>query len=425
MISVYHDMGDQHGYSKVILSRGNLRTVSLGIGIPIGSTEEKIPGIGSVLLNHLQRNTTKKTDDQYADYIDNLGITTFGSAGRTNLSLGVTCPPQNLKKALDLLNEMLFEYEFKEDSIQQITQRQVGSIQQIKSTPESILTDFTRWTAAYKDDKIVKHPLGTPDALKEINVEDLNHWHQEILSYKPHFAAVGIDISEEKMNNLGLDSFLNQFGSKVPSISPITASKQQLRIQIDQPPMESANAYIGVNLRGVDPRKSNMEDDLFISVLSGGSSSRLFTEIREKRNLSYAPRVMPSRFFNGSFMTAMMDVRPDRSIEALETTLNTLHDTLVKPIPQDELDRAIKSALKIAVFVADSSYSYVSFLLSRMMTGKEYNLDTLKEKIMRISTEDWQDRVLTNWTKENLSLAVSGEAGDVADKWLEKVEMVI
>jgi zinc protease len=409
--------------TKIILSKGNLKTVSFGISIPmLGSATEKVPGISSILIDHLQRNTSKMNEDQFANYIDDHGISTFGSSGRTQMMLGLTCPPQHTSKALHLLQEMVFEPEFSLKSIQQIAQRKEGNIQQIKSNPEALLSNYTRWKSAFVDDKITNHPLGSPESIQEIEVEQLQHWHNEIIGYQTYFAAVGINISEKQLDEFGLEGFLDQFGTKHSTEEVISPSKSQGRVVEDKPQMDSSNAYIGINIRGLDPKMSKLEDDLYQSILSGGSSARLFDEIREKRNLSYAPRLMTSRFSRGSLITAMMDVRPDRASEAVSITLDTLHSTMTKPIEQEELNRSIKRALKVAVFVADSSSTYVSFILSRLATGREYDLKAIKEQITNTAHTNWQEKMHELWTREGLSFSVSGDAGDVNQTWVKKVE---
>jgi zinc protease len=394
----------------------------MGVTIPIGSAVERIPGIGSILVSHLQRNTNKMQEDNFADYLDNHGIATFGAANRTSVMLGLTSPPQHADKGLQLLSQMMFEPSFQPDSINQLIQSQIGYIQQIQSTPESILSNYTRWKSAFKDDPITKHPLGEVDQLQQINTETLLKWHGEVINHKPYFAAVGIDISEKKLEEYGLNTFLSQFGTKATTTSPITEAQEDFRVEIDKPQMESSNAYIGVNIRGKDPKEGSLEENLFQSILSGGNSARLFVEIREKRNLSYAPRVTASRFIGGSFMTAIMDVRPDRAEEALLVTLTTMKNVLDQPISEIELRRSIKSALKVALFVADSSSTYTSFILSRMMTGRDFDMEQIKKKLNGILKTEWQKVLKENWTKNKLSLAIAGETGDLSEKWIKIAE---
>ena len=151
-------------------------------------------------------------------------------------------------------------------------------------------------------------------------------------------------------------------------------------------------------------------------------SARMFTKIREEKNLSYAPRMSIERFTKGSLLTALMDVSPERSVEALETTVDLLFEAMNKPVDKDEMNRALKGAQRIAVFVSDSSATYTNFILDRLITNREYDLNEIKNQLTLTSKQDWQQQVEELWTRRNISFAVSGQAGDVMNKWQEVME---
>ncbi|MCE7734812.1 MAG: insulinase family protein [Candidatus Heimdallarchaeota archaeon] len=410
--------------NKVIISRSNLKTVSFGISIPVGSANEPIPGLTDIMITHMLRNTDKYSEKDFADLIDKYGIRAFSDVDRTSSMMGFKVPPQHLKKSLEIFSDIWQNPGFKQDNIGRMVQQQIGFLQEIKSTPEDIVTNYTKWDVAFGHDPITKHPYGTIEALQDINVEKMVDWHKKILEYKPNFASVGYDINSGKYSDYGLDDLLSLFGNKSYNESPITRSNNELNIKIDTPEMESSNSYIGVNIRGRDPAENNYSEDLFRSIISGGMSARMFNKIREELNLSYAPRLSGERFTKGSLYTALMDVRPDRATEALETTVNLLHEALTQPIEKEEMQRALKISQRIAVFVSDSSSSYTNFILDRLTSNREYDLKIIKNKLDEVAQQDWQSQMLEFWQKNNISLAVSGETGDLPQKWEEIMEQV-
>ncbi|MHA2097172.1 MAG: M16 family metallopeptidase [Candidatus Kariarchaeaceae archaeon] len=401
----------------MIISRSNLRTVSFGISLTTGSAYEPIPGLTDVMTTHMLRNTGKYNEKEFADLVDNYGIRIFSDVDRTNSSMGFKVPPQHLKKALEIFKEIWSNPEFLEDTTDRIVKQQIGALQEIKSTPEDIVTNYTKWEVAYDNDPITRHPFGTLDGIEKINPEELNSWYRKMIQNKPYFASVGLDINESLYSEYGLADIMSIFGSKISDKIPITDPKKELNIRVDTPEMPSSNSYIGVNLRGSDPASNKYFEDLYRSVIGGGMSARMFTEIREKRNLSYAPRFSGERFAGGSLYTALMDVRPDRAVEALETTVNLLYDGLTKPVEKEEMQRALKVAQRIAVFVSDSSSGYTNFILDRLASNREFDLDKIKDQLTDTSKSEWQNEVLNRWTKENISLAVSGETGQLPEMW--------
>ena len=409
----------------VILSRANLRTVSFAIGFPLGASYEPVPGISKVLASHMTRNTAKHDELLFADLVDRYGIEVYGESGRTSMIYTFTAPPQHLSKAVEILREVLLEPKFDQATIGKITQRMHGSIQQIRSTPESLLNEYTRWEVGYGEDPIIKHPNGNDESLETITVEEMEKWYKTLISYKPFFAAVGQDISQQKFSQAGLDDLLSSFGNQEQTQSPVSPSTNEYAMKLDTPNIPTSNAYIGLNIRGSDPKGNVYEEDLFRSIISGGMSARMFNEIREVRNLSYAPRMSVNKFTNGSYYTAMMDVRPDRSVEALETTIKLINDVITTKIPDDEMNRALKGAQRIAVFVSDSSQTYTGFILGKLLTQQEYDLTKIKAGIDEAAHSDWQEKIAKLWIPKNISLAVTGEAGDVSKVWDEKIREVV
>ena len=357
----------------VVISRSNMRTVSFGIALPIGSAIEPIPGVTDVLITHMLRNTIKYGENEFADLIDKYGIGIFSDVDRTSSVIGFRVPPQHMKKSLEIFNEILTEPDFKEETIQKIVQQQIGGLQQIRSTPEAMISNYTKWTSSFGSDAITKHPAGSIDGLKKLNITNLESWYKTMLTYKPSFASVGKDISEGKLKEGGLENILSIFGRNEGNSIPITPSSNNLNSQYDEPEVPSSNAYIGINIRGSDPSLNNYGEDLYRAIISGGMSARMFTKIREEKNLSYAPRMSIERFTKGSLLTALMDVSPERSVEALETTVELLFEAMNKPVDKDEMNRALKGAQRIAVFVSDSSATYTNFILDRLITNREYD----------------------------------------------------
>ena len=80
------------------------------------------------------------------------------------------------------------------------------------------------------------------------------------------------------------------------------------------------------------------------SVLSGGMSSRLFTEVREKRGLCYSVYAFHETFKTQGTMLAYAGTRAERAQETLDVTLSELK-RLKDGIEDDETDRVKASAM--------------------------------------------------------------------------------
>jgi predicted Zn-dependent peptidase len=89
------------------------------------------------------------------------------------------------------------------------------------------------------------------------------------------------------------------------------------------------------------------------AVLSGGMSSRLFTEVREKRGLCYSVYAFHETFKTQGSMLAYAGTRAERAQETLDVTLAEL-TRLKDGIEDDEIDR-VKAGLKSSLILQEES----------------------------------------------------------------------
>ena len=407
----------------VILERSNLQTISFGIALPVGAVSEPVHGITNVFLTHLGRNTAQKDQEELADAFDTLGINLFEEAGRTALFHGFTCPPKHFDKALELFIELWSFPHFQEDILMPIINQNLGFIQQNRSTPDSLLQHYTRWEATYGESPITLHPNGDPTSLSSITLTQLEQRYTQIKTYKPCIAMVGVDIKKKTVTD-GITSLYSCFGKKGPDPLIIDSTLQDFNSKLDQPDVSSSNSYIGINLLGGSRDSLAPEFTVLRAILSGGFSSRLFREVREQRHLSYDVSAQQLAFRSSGFLSTVLDVLPERSIEAVDVVLNILFNSLTNPVSLDEMDRALKSFLGFSVFLSDSSRAFTKHIISRLSVGLEWDLNTIKTELMTTASKDWQEPILKSLNKKNLSLAVatSNTSVPILDKWIELAE---
>ncbi|MCY3415086.1 MAG: insulinase family protein [Candidatus Heimdallarchaeota archaeon] len=409
--------------SYVILPRSNLSTVSFALGLPIGAVNEPKGGIASLYMEHIQRNTKRMDEKVYAAHLDKYGIQTFDSVGKTTLFVGMSTPPKNLGTALAGFEEMLLEPEFNEGTLAKLVQQQKANLMQMQQIPNSMLFNFTRWKAAFGESNLTKTSIGTIEELDSITVDDLYAFHKSMFEYKPNFAAIGVNISETDFERF--KPVLEKFGSKTNTTELYDKKVPIYHIVNDKMREKSMNSYMSVNMLSYGHDIIDESDAIFNNILSGGFSAKMFTEIREKRNLSYGPFSMNTKYNSVGLISAGMDVLPERSDEALKVTLEVMKDILKSKIDEKVLNRAIKSAQKTNVFVSDSSGSYTRWLISKLTSGTEWDLEVVKKRLHDAAESDWQETMLKQFKRENFTLAIAGEPGAAYDKFVEIVEEIV
>ena len=133
-----------------------------------------------------------------------------------------------------------------------------------------------------------------------------------------------------------------------------------------------------------------------VSVLSGGMSSRLFTEVREKRGLCYSVSASLSSLRDEARVLCYAGTTAERAQETLDVTLAELQ-RLGEGIEDEELSRCQARAKSSLIMQQESTLARASsvardwYHLGRVMTLAE-----VREKIDALTVQNVLDYVHTH-----------------------------
>jgi len=145
---------------------------------------------------------------------------------------------------------------------------------------------------------------------------------------------------------------------------------------------DSAQVHIGLMTGTVTPS----DDDYYnarmaVSVLSGGMSARLFTEVREKRGLCYAVGARYHGLKGAAGIMCYAGTTPGKAQEMLECVIDEFN-RLSEGISDEEIARA-KVGLKSALILQSESSSSRAGAIGGdyYILGRVRSLDEIKDKI--------------------------------------------
>ncbi len=179
---------------------------------------------------------------------------------------------------------------------------------------------------------------------------------------------------------------------------------------------DTRQAHFAIGFKGFDYTDPDSQAASLIgSILGGGSSSRLFVEIREKRGLAYFVSAYNNRYMDAGNFTIHAGLKIENSLQALGAIMDEIRRLKSEKIPQEELSRA-KEFIKgrTALFLEDS-HDKLEWLMERFAFYGETALpkevyaryDTITaEDILRVS-----NRLFKN---DRLNLAAIGPFKDKA-----------
>jgi len=155
---------------------------------------------------------------------------------------------------------------------------------------------------------------------------------------------------------------------------------------------------------------------LLATVLGGGMSSRLFTEVRERRGLAYYVFGTNSSYTDAGSLYAQAGVDIDRIDDAVSTIASELRLIAEEPVPAAELEKARAFAKGRFVLGLESPHGTIMFGLRReVLQGSAEEPEAVLAGLDAVTGEDIQ-RVAQDVVGAQLKLAVVGPFDD-ADRF--------
>lgn len=322
----------------------------------------------------------------HADALDRLGASRSVVAGTYFMTLGATMLGENLSAALPLFVDMVRRPRMEADAVEPSRDLALQALASLKDDPQERAVLAAR--ARHFPMPINRSGLGTEEGLSTITHEELvSGWDEVARPGRSIFAVAGA-IDPDRVA-ADLDELLRDWDGSTPE-PPLQGA----------PPRGYAHAVDATNQVQIvllhdappetDERRSWLER-VAVSVLSGGMSGRLFTEVREKRGLCYSVSAgyRGDRTFGG--VTAYVGTTPERaqdSLNVLVEQLLHLH-TDAGAITRDEFDRAVIGMKSRLVFSGESTGARSAALASDYFRlGRGRSLREMAEQIDRITLDD-------------------------------------
>ena len=281
-------------------------------------------------------------ENQLGEAWADLGASFGGSAGddRMSFQLRTLTEPDLLQKSVQLAARELGDPAWPDDVWQRERQRLSAAIKESRTRPGTIAA------LAYQKAVYGGHPYGydtTPETLARIGIGDMRARYAELI--RPCRAKVSL---VGAVTRTQADQIVTQLLSRLPQgaacsplpavaeVAPLAASKDE-RI-----PFESAQAHVLIG----QPGYKRSDPDFFPLLVGnhilggGGFTSRLTTQVREKRGLSYSVYSYFAPGLHAGAFTAGLQTRPDQAAEALAVSKQVIADFVQNGPTADELKAA-------------------------------------------------------------------------------------
>ena len=145
------------------------------------------------------------------------------------------------------------------------------------------------------------------------------------------------------------------------------------------------------------------------AILGGGMSSRLFTEIREKRGLCYYIKTAPQFYTDHGYLVVQAGIDNKKVAEAIQAILAEFEKIKSEKIPNKEIKKAkefLKGKLSLGL---ETTVDMAGWLAEQeILRNKIESIAVKNKKIDKVTLKDLQRVARKYFTNNKLNLAIIG-----------------
>jgi predicted Zn-dependent peptidase len=353
----------------------------------------------------------RPTARQIAGEIDAIGGEFNAFTGKEYTAYYVKCAAEHRDVALDVLVDMLRNSRFDSEEIEREKGVIVEEMNMYFDTPRDYIGGVYE-ALLYGDQPLGWDIIGRKETIREATRETfmsyLDGWYHPARMVVGVGGRIGDGLLERVQELLG-DLPAHETGAPEP-----TAPYENGRVRVFTKQSDQAHLILGVpSFPLAHPDRYALQ--VLSNVLGGGMSSRLFTEVRERRGLAYYVFGLNHSYTDAGSLYAQAGVDINRIDEAVTTILGELRAIAADAVPADELRKAKSFSKGRFVLQLESPQGLILFGLRREVLEQETpTVDEVLAGLEAVTVEDVQRVAQEIVSDERLRLAVIGPFDDAA-----------
>ena len=354
-----------------------LESAAFALLVPAGCCRDphERAGLGNFTCEMVQRGCGARSSRKFVEDLERLGADNSSSVSNAHTSFGAAMPAESLHDVLSIFADVVQQPHLPED---QLEDGRLVCVQELRAIEDDLAqkTMLALRRRRYAD-PYGRSSQGTMESLERISLQDIARFFKQ--TYQPQGAILSVagNIHVPRLREQVERLFGQWRPQTLPSITETPPNGPYEHI-----PHESNQTHIAIGYASVpyrDPQYYQARGA--VGILSDGMSSRLFTEVREKRGLCYTVYASCHSLRDRGSVVCYAGTTTERAQETLDVILSELH-RLGEGVQQEELDR-LKARIKSSLIMQqESSSSRASSMAADYFhLGRVQHLEEVKQII--------------------------------------------
>lgn len=325
---------------------------AVGISVPAGSILDpiKLPGLANLTCEMTNRGAGEYDNRSLFEAMESLGVQSGERAGKLTANFSATGLRDNWERTLELLALQILNPRFACEEFEACQQIQLQEILSDEDEPDR--KTYQAFNKIFLPGNLGNPLNGFQESVRKTTIDDVRKFHQEV--YRPNGTVIAFTgrLHWEELKSKVYKLFGNwkPIELKEPELEPDVRST----IHIDSNTTQITFVLGSMDVPVTSPNYWSSLGG--IKILGGGMSSRLFTEVREKRGLCYSVSASHCTLDKIGYAVFTCSTIAQNAQQSLDVIIGEIDRLRTESIPQNEVER-VKIRLKSSLVMQRESTS--------------------------------------------------------------------
>jgi predicted Zn-dependent peptidase len=383
------------GLRVVTEAMPGVRSASIGVWVGVGSRDESasLSGASHFLEHLLFKGTPTRSALDISVALDAVGGEFNAFTAKEYTCFHARVLDQDLPMAVDVLGDMVTSSTLAADDVEAEREVILDEIAMHDDDPDDVVTNLFA-EQAWGSGALGRPVAGTAESVKALTRAQVRRYYRA--HYKPENMVVAVagNVDHASVVRLVRSSFARGGFLADTSVRPLPVRQARrprrstAGAAVLQRPLEQVNLVLGVNgLVRNDERRYAL--GVLNAALGGGTSSRLFQEVREVRGLAYSVYSYAAHYADAGAVAVAVGCLPSKVEEVLTVVRHELRRMAEDGVADEELERG-KGQLRggLVLSLEDSGSRMSRIAKAELVYDELPSIDEVIARIDRVARDD-------------------------------------
>jgi predicted Zn-dependent peptidase len=404
----------KNGLTVIVVPMQGLRTITELFITRAGwkyETRKELRGISHFLEHVIFKGTRKRpTTMDITKEIDSKGgiLNAFTENEYTGYYLRISS--RFLSLAHDLISDMLLHSKFEQKELDLEKGTIIEEIRMYNDDPALYVVGVAWSKILYGDQPAGQSGLGTEETVSNFTRKQVIDYLRKLYVAQNAAVCVAGNITDCQAVVRDIERYFGEISSSPPGIlkPPVKEEQGLPQVLIHDKSVDQSHICLGVRAYNIH-HQDRFSLELLRVILGGNTSSRMFTQIRERRGWAYYVRTLKECQTDVGSLFTHAGLKQEKIIEALKIIIDQYREVAGGGVSQEELQLA-KDYIRGQKEIYGESPERVAFDGAQQfaLTGRVMSDEEELERIEAVTLQDIERVAQDIFRDENLNLAIVG-----------------